>query len=288
MSDSTSLLNLGELSKPATVFVEKISDAVGGIFRPWQIRRVAHAEADADRIRALSNIEITKLQQRALTRFLIEEAKKQNNIESITAKALPQIEEGAKPELVEDDWIVNFFDRCRLISDEEMQLLWSRVLAGEANLPGRYSKRTVNFLSSLDKSDAILFQSLIRYCWLIGKVTPLIYDIKDPIYNANGINFNTLTHLDEIGLISFQTVGYYNRTNLPQKIAIHYYGKPVIIEFEKERDNELDTGKVLLSKMGQELVLICDDDPIQEFFNYVIEYWTTKKGLCVSSPINVH
>ncbi len=40
MTEGTSLVNIGELSKPATVLIEKISDAVGGIAKPWQIRRV--------------------------------------------------------------------------------------------------------------------------------------------------------------------------------------------------------------------------------------------------------
>ena len=37
MSDNfeSSLINLGELSKPATVLIEKISDAVGGVFKPY-------------------------------------------------------------------------------------------------------------------------------------------------------------------------------------------------------------------------------------------------------------
>jgi hypothetical protein len=54
MSDNfeSSLINLGELSKPATALVEKISEAVGGIFKPYQLVRVAKAEAQADRVRA--------------------------------------------------------------------------------------------------------------------------------------------------------------------------------------------------------------------------------------------
>ncbi len=43
MNETTALSNIGELSKPATVLIEKVSDAIGGIFRPWQIRRVALA-----------------------------------------------------------------------------------------------------------------------------------------------------------------------------------------------------------------------------------------------------
>ena len=50
------LAKLGDLTKPATVLIEKISDAVGGIFKPYQIIRVAKAESEAERIRAVSQI----------------------------------------------------------------------------------------------------------------------------------------------------------------------------------------------------------------------------------------
>jgi len=46
------LAKLGDLTKPATVLIEKISDAVGGIFKPHQLVRVAKAEAEVERIRA--------------------------------------------------------------------------------------------------------------------------------------------------------------------------------------------------------------------------------------------
>ena len=93
MSGQTSLTlaNLGELTKPATILIEKISDAVGGCFKPWQIKRVAQAEAAAEKTRAAARIEITELERRAMQRLFFEEAKKQDNIESITAKALRNI-----------------------------------------------------------------------------------------------------------------------------------------------------------------------------------------------------
>jgi hypothetical protein len=34
MGDSGALINIGELAKPANTLVEKISDAIGGIFKP--------------------------------------------------------------------------------------------------------------------------------------------------------------------------------------------------------------------------------------------------------------
>jgi hypothetical protein len=52
-----------------------------------------------------------------------------------TEKALPQLDEGADPNAMEDDWVTNFFDKSRIVSDDVMQELWARVLAGEANRP---------------------------------------------------------------------------------------------------------------------------------------------------------
>lgn len=268
------IINLGDLSKPATVLIEKISDAIGGIFKPYQIRRIAKAEAEAEKIRALADIEIKELQQRALVRFVAEETKKQANIESITAKAINGLKADAKPEDIEDDWIANFFDKCRLISDNEMQELWARILSGEANSPGTYSKRTVNFLHSLDKADAQLFTVLCSYGWLIGDIVPLIYDVQAEIYKRNGINFNSLKHLDEIGLVSFNNLTGYRRIGLPERITVFYYGTPINIQFKNKENNDLNVGKVLLSKVGQELAPIVGSKPLPEFLEYTLKKWS--------------
>ena len=49
----------GGLSKPATLLIQKISDAIGGFAPPWQRRRLAHAEADAKIIETTAQIEST-------------------------------------------------------------------------------------------------------------------------------------------------------------------------------------------------------------------------------------
>ena len=131
-----SLIDLGDLSKPADTLIRKVSDAVGGIFAPYQVKRMAKAEAEAAMIEAQSKIEISDLHRRAVHRFIEEEAQRQKNMEDITAKALPELNAEATPDSIENDWLVNFFDKSRIVSDNEMQVLWARVLAGEANAPG--------------------------------------------------------------------------------------------------------------------------------------------------------
>lgn len=274
MGDTNSLVNLGDLAKPANTLIEKISDAIGGIFKPYQIKRIAQAEAEADKIRAVAQIEITDLQRRAMARFFAEEAKKQNNIEAITSKALPEVTEQARPDQVEDDWITHFFDKCRLISDEEMQSLWARVLAGQANSPGRYSKRTVEILSNLEKTDAMLFSKLCSFgFYIIGDIFPLIYDTNHSIYTDHGINFMAISHLESLGLIHFNDLSGYVRRELGQKGFVHYFGNKAWIEFQKPENNELQLGHVLLTQAGQQLAPICGAQPRDGFVDYVKEKW---------------
>jgi hypothetical protein len=273
MSGENPIISLGELSRPATVLIEKISDVVGGLFKPYQIIRVAMAEAEAERIRAEGQIQISDLQRRAFYRWLDEEARKQRNIEDITRQALPQVKDEAQPDKVEDDWIANFFDKCRLISDGEMQQLWSRVLAGEANAPGAYSKRTVNFLSSLDKTDAALFTELCSFGWWIGYVVPLVFEVRDEVYTRHGITFDSLSHLDSIGLVQFQTVAGIVQRGLPKSLKTSYYGEPLDLEFQNESANQLEIGRAMLTRIGRELAPICGSKPDPAFFNYVVNHW---------------
>src|SRR5579863_1420448 len=262
---------LGDLSKPATVLIEKISDAVGGIFKPYQLVRVAKAEAEVGRIEAESRIQITDLQTRAMRRFLEEEAKKQSNIEDITQRALPLLEANSSPQNVQDDWIMNFFDKCRIVSDKDMQELWSRVLAGEANSPGTFSKRTVNLIGDLDKSDAELFTRLCGFGWMIGNVVPLVFEPQDKIYTYNGIDFGGLSHLESLGLIRFEPLAGFKRLQLPKKFSIYYYGMPLELTLPNDNDNELSLGKVLLTKAGQELAPICASRAVDGFFDFVYD-----------------
>jgi hypothetical protein len=283
MSDDFTLIDLSKLSEPATVLIKKISNAVGTLYEPHHIKRIAKAEAEAEKTKVLSKIELDELQRRAFMRFVSEETRKQVNIESITAKSIGDLEDDAKPEEMEDDWISNFFDKCKLISDEEMQSLWGRVLAGEANKPGTYSKRTINFISSIDKSDAMLFSNFCSFCWFSGSVMPLVYDLNHEIYSTNKINYMTLKHLEDIGLISLADLTQFITQGLPQLIVAAYYGTLVRIKFEKEEDNTLETGSVILTQIGQELAPIAGSEPVPDFFDYVLNVWLGR-GYTISSP----
>lgn len=282
MVEGSSIINLGDLTKPATILIEKVSNAVGVLYEPRRIKNVAKAEVEVAKIKALANIELDEIQSRGIERFVHQEARKQQNIENITANAISQLPNNAKSEDLDEDWVTHFFDKCDKVSDVEMQTLWSSLLTGEASNPGTYSKRTVDFVASMDKQDAELFTKFGQFVWTIGGPTPLIFDVGNEVYKEQGINFTTLKHLDAIGLISFETTSGYVRRGLPKKEVLYYSSKPTLFEFKEDTNNEIKTGKVLLTNAGTELLGLCVTEINQKFYEYVIEE-LSKQGITVSN-----
>ena len=264
------LVDLG-LGKPATVLIKKVSDAVGGIARPSQIRRVANAEADAKVILAEADIKITELQQRAARRFIEEETKNQTNIESIAYQAIPHLNEDSEPDKIEDDFLRNFFDKCRIVSDEQMQDIWARILAGEANVPGTFSRKTVNILADMDKSDAELFTTLCGFSWGFPHVPiPLVF-ARDEFFNEQGIALRSLADIESLGLILTDSLGFV--LNLGPTIQASYFGNGLELTLAQEAEDELSTGDVLLTAAGRQIGSICELSPIEGFFEFMREKW---------------
>ena len=155
-----------------------------------------------------------------------------------------------------------------------MQALWARVLAGEANKPGSYSKRTVNLMATLDKDDAQQFASLCRFGCKYAGWLPLVYEFEADVYKQHGITFTVLTHLNDIGLVRFEPLTGFQRTGLQQKFVVPYFDGFLLVEGPKEKDNSLSLGKVLLSKVGAEIAGLCQLEEVPGFGDYLIEKWS--------------
>jgi hypothetical protein len=280
---SGGLVSLEGLTKPATVLIEKISDAIGALHRPRQIVREAHAEAEVEKIKALAQIEITEIQRRGMGRFIEQQGKQQENFENIVAQALPDLEGDAKPEEIDNDWMAHFFEAAKLVSDQEMQSLWARLLAGEANKAGSFTKRTLELVSNLDKYDAELFTDFCTFVWRRDRLIALILDTEHQVYQTHGINFGTLTHLDDIGLVKFNDVTGFVAVNLHEFTSLNYQGTLITLELP-EGKNDLEIGKVLLTQVGQELAPISGSSPDIAFLEYVIRKWI-EEGYRVTSPL---
>ncbi len=285
MSDEKSLINLGDLTKPVTVLIEKVSNAIGVLYEPRRIKKIGQANAAVKKIEAITELEISDLQRRGLERIVNQSARKQNNIENIISNAIVDIPDDAETEKIEEDWIAHFFGKCENVSDKEMQSLWSRILAGEARKPQTFSKKTLNLVASLDKSDAELFTSLSRFVWMVSeKPVPIFFDTDHEIYIDNKIRFIDLKHLDYLGLISFDATSGYKLDVKEGNRLMGYFSRSILINFQNSKKNEIQLGKVMLTKAGEELFKICAVEYNSDFYFYVIQK-LFDQGLCISSRL---
>ncbi len=115
------------------------------------------------------------LQQRLEKHLEYQQAKKQLNVENVTADAVeellndPKIKNLSNETPVDQDWITRFFQTVENIGDEDMQRLWGKVLAGEVKQPKTFSLRTLEFLKNLTKAEADLFCKIGNYAAFAGQ-----------------------------------------------------------------------------------------------------------------------
>ena len=87
------------------------------------------------------------------------------NVKSVVEKATSHFmeEEKVSNEPVNTDWTNRFFSIVEDISDETLQDIWGRILAGEVKQPNSFSLRTLDLLRNVTKEEAELFVKASKY-----------------------------------------------------------------------------------------------------------------------------
>jgi len=255
------------------MLIEKISEAVGGLCLPWQMKRVAVAEAEIAVIKAHKELQLTDIKQRAILRFNEEQIQYQRNMEATVAKTLPFLRETAEPNEIDNDWLTYFFDKSRLVSDEQMQSVWARILAGESNQPGSFSKRTVNLLSEMSKEDAEILTDLRCFCWNFNNhpIPVIITYGSNSVFGENGMDYSKLVQLSSLGIISLSTDAPVHLEVEHANLTASYFGRKM--RFRGKPINHLPLGCITPTKMGHELLSLCTGKPVDKVWQTVSEYW---------------
>lgn len=99
------------------------------------------------------------------------------------------------------DWFMRFYEAVGNVSDEEMQRVWAKILAGEVNKPGSFSLETLDVVRNLSKQDAELFTKICKHC-IQASSFGLYLPRYDNYLEKCGITYSEVLRLDEIGLIN--------------------------------------------------------------------------------------
>jgi Protein of unknown function (DUF2806) len=192
-------IDLGNLSEPVTKLIDVVAKGTGLTALGTVLQ--AKADAKAKVISTKSDIEAQALIERAQTRHEHREIKRQRNIENIVQLAVNELPALSSTTTVDEDWITQFFDIAQGVSDQQIQILWARILAGEVASPGSYAKRTLLFLKSFGKWEAEKFSGLCSLSFTVDGWPCIAQNAQTETELSQNLGNGAEAHFISIGLL---------------------------------------------------------------------------------------
>lgn len=208
MFDNLNLVDLRALSEPLSKLIDTLSRGLGLATEPLLVflngkaesnkyLTMEKAKADAEVYRnetlAKSNVKIQRL--------LAQESRRQANIKDVTEIAANELktENFVSKEPVSEDWMVRFLDDSQDISDDELKIIWGKILAGEVKTPGSYSLRTLETLKNLSRREAEVFTKACQNALGFGNY--FLINKGHETETGFGLSYNEVSLLMDAGMI---------------------------------------------------------------------------------------
>lgn len=268
--------NIEALSVVSNKLIDKISSAIGWIITHDTPNRIAVR----DYIQEIEKSNLPPLQKAAIISRAKKDIKEYANQCMIVNKAVACLNETAKPEEVENDWIEHFFDKARLVSEEEFQVIWSRLLAQECNKPGSVPKSLMFIIERMNREDAEVF---MRLCAItvsaFNEWSPLVLGSDNKALIDQGLDFDSLIQMESLGLIRFSESiiesGYalVKDDDDLEKHKVSYYNN--IYRLPENMDS-FPVGHVLFTKDGVALFKVASAEEKEGFWDTIVIPWIEK------------
>ena len=161
--------NLAGLSKPLTKLIEVIASGCNWIAQPYQIKRLANANAYASSIQSKEEFKqglrnsLLEYTQRSI--LSVRENRQVENLANIINYAEQELQaiDKINDTPVSPEWSSRFFDYAQNIYEEEAQIVWAKILAQETASPGKFFKRTLDILHNIEPFEAKWFVELCQF-----------------------------------------------------------------------------------------------------------------------------
>ena len=269
--------------------------------------RIRLVETTADQIAQQMRID-PEYARRAVSQFGQKILREQVNLDQIARRSAAIIRSEAEEdggttasgsETISDDWLNGFDAEARMKSTEEMQVYFSRMLAGEIKRPHSFSIRSLRTLGNLDVRSARLFEKFCSMCSALFLGGQVVEDARIISMGGNagsnalaefGIHFGDLNVLNEHGLVisdfnswkdysSSVSLRIPNSTEDAVRIPFHHQNRWwVLVPHENYvRKEMLKISGVALTQAGTELMNIVDTPPADNYTQGLIHYFRSLK-----------
>lgn len=284
--------DLTGFAQPITKLIEVVSAAVGSVFRPMAIKSEADAkayeikvlaQANAEAAVISNNIEISakiasvaalaeahpEIAERAKQRLLLREIEGQLNVEAIANNAVQALPAAVSDEPVGSDWRRKFFAEAENVCEQDMQIIWGKVLAGEVSSPGSFCLRTLDALRHISKHEAELFRKACGLAMNYGWIAIPGNEINR-ILSPFELDYSDILVLRDAGLLmdgndisrDFAEMSIEDRL----KNEVLFYNNGLFIKLTGPGLVHLKLKTLLFTRAGTELQKLVEPAPSEEYF----------------------
>lgn len=134
---------------------------------------------------------------------------------------------------IDNDFFWNTIEHAKTVSNDEMQELVAKIIAGEYNEPGTYSMSTLQTLKMLGKKELELFEKICSLCVNSNQIPQTVFTLPEdlrPVMNFLGIDFSSLQELQTLGMFLPNDMNHSVDNPEKKNFALNYFGQ--IIRFE--------------------------------------------------------
>lgn len=178
------------------------------------------------------------------------------------------------------DWFVRFYEAVGNISDEVMQDLWAKLLAGEVAEPSSFSLKTIDVLRNLSKQDAELFSLICSHSVMTRGQNFLPH--YDTYLEKHNIYYTDIMKLNEQGLIfNDGTIGF--SMSIGQNPNVLFWNNDLVMTIESSDDKniEIHIKTHPFTKAGQELAVLVSKSVSEENFIELAKEIANKNQECI-------
>ena len=222
--------------------------------------------------------------------------KNQGKIVEIAVENAKQGTDFSSESGVNGDWLDRFMDAAKFVTDEQIQLIWGKVLSNEFEKPGATPSSLIRILSEITLESAVAFKKICSMNLIMaligddGSVKNARTDIIVP-YDDNykelaeiGLTFNIINELDTIGLIKFKSLlGFSTDEIIEETVATYVNGKTEVIIEHKE--NTFPKGNIILTEAGECLRDITTCEEVLDYDNMIKKYFIKHGIKYMENPI---
>ncbi len=216
----------------------------------------------------------------------IVEVERQMNLDQIAVMAVEEAQEQEESEFdqkpIDSDWFAQWRNRAQDVSNEQMQRLWAKILAGQAKEDDAFSIHTLDFLSRMSRQEAELIEKLGSIAF---RNEFIFADSPNAEYFLEFLSYGQLLMLDELAVVNgvIGIPGQISRTlngtrqNDGSLVAMIETDGKVMFFHLKDQKESLRIPTIHITRIGKQLLKLANVPVRRSAFEALAEY---AKGEC--------